>query len=273
MAEDQLGIHILGPTYFGTRQVGLKPDKKINTPADMAGIKLRMPGGEAWQFLGTGARRQPDADGLCRGLYRPADRRDRRPGQPAAERREHEVLRGDVADRADLAPRRLSTCSWSRRRSGTRCRRTSSRRSQAADDAIAWSTAEHLEARGGAGRRSSRSKGLKIYTPDVDAFRAMPRRCISTRPGQGLARGHARPHQRALSRVGAPPDGGRGLRNGSGMTDDRPVNGRRQRWARGCARRAENVRGDPARGHVRRLHPPDRLPLPAQPAGRLDRRS
>jgi hypothetical protein len=34
MAEDQLGIHILGPTYFGARQVGLKPKKKINTPAD-----------------------------------------------------------------------------------------------------------------------------------------------------------------------------------------------------------------------------------------------
>src|SRR3546814_10153390 len=52
MAEDQLGVHILGPTYFGARQVGLKPDRKIMTPADMAGIKLRMPGGEAWQFLG-----------------------------------------------------------------------------------------------------------------------------------------------------------------------------------------------------------------------------
>src|SRR5690606_8500950 len=36
MAEDQLGIKILGPTYFGARQVGLKPNKKINTPADMA---------------------------------------------------------------------------------------------------------------------------------------------------------------------------------------------------------------------------------------------
>ena len=53
------------------------------------------------------ARRQSDADGLCRGLYRPADRRDRRPGQSAAQRREHEVLRGHVADRADLASRRL----------------------------------------------------------------------------------------------------------------------------------------------------------------------
>jgi TRAP-type transport system periplasmic protein len=52
MAEEQLGIHILGPTYFGSRQVGLKPDRRIETPEDMAGIRLRMPPGEAWQFLG-----------------------------------------------------------------------------------------------------------------------------------------------------------------------------------------------------------------------------
>ena len=43
MVEDQLKVKILGPTFFGTRQVGLKPKKKITTPADMAGIKLRMP--------------------------------------------------------------------------------------------------------------------------------------------------------------------------------------------------------------------------------------
>ncbi|CAA9417832.1 MAG: TRAP-type C4-dicarboxylate transport system, periplasmic component, partial [uncultured Ramlibacter sp.] len=49
-------------------------------------------------------RRQPDADGLRRDLHRPADRRHRRPGQPAAERAEHEVQRGHVADRADVAP-------------------------------------------------------------------------------------------------------------------------------------------------------------------------
>jgi TRAP-type C4-dicarboxylate transport system substrate-binding protein len=59
MAEEQLGIHILGPTYFGARQVGLRIDKEIKTPADMAGIKLRMPGGDAWQFLGTSLGANP----------------------------------------------------------------------------------------------------------------------------------------------------------------------------------------------------------------------
>src|SRR4029450_13790141 len=37
LAEDQLGIHILGPTYFGTRQVGVQPAKKVTTPAGLAG--------------------------------------------------------------------------------------------------------------------------------------------------------------------------------------------------------------------------------------------
>ncbi|UYN98169.1 MAG: TRAP transporter substrate-binding protein DctP [Devosia sp.] len=59
MASDQLGIHILGPTYFGARQVGLRGDKQIQTPADMAGVKLRMPGGDAWQFLGTSLGANP----------------------------------------------------------------------------------------------------------------------------------------------------------------------------------------------------------------------
>jgi len=52
MAKDQLGIQIITPVYFGSRSINLKPDKQIKTPADMAGIKLRMPPGEFWQFLG-----------------------------------------------------------------------------------------------------------------------------------------------------------------------------------------------------------------------------
>src|SRR5207253_585526 len=58
-AEDQVKIKILGPTFFGTRQVGLKANKKINTPADLAGIKLRMPPGDAWQLLGRSLGANP----------------------------------------------------------------------------------------------------------------------------------------------------------------------------------------------------------------------
>lgn len=59
LARDQLGIEVIRPVYFGARQLNLKPTKKINTPADMAGIKLRMPGGEFWQFLGESLGANP----------------------------------------------------------------------------------------------------------------------------------------------------------------------------------------------------------------------
>ncbi len=59
MAREKLDIQIVTPVYFGTRQVNLKPEKEIKTPADMAGIKLRMPGGEFWQFLGEALGASP----------------------------------------------------------------------------------------------------------------------------------------------------------------------------------------------------------------------
>src|SRR6266702_347865 len=59
MAKDQLGIQIITPVYFGSRHVNLKPDKPIKTPADLAGIKLRMPPGEYWQFLGESLGANP----------------------------------------------------------------------------------------------------------------------------------------------------------------------------------------------------------------------
>ena len=59
MANDQLGIQIITPVYFGARNVNLKPDKKIKTPADLPGIKLRMPPGEFWQFLGESLGANP----------------------------------------------------------------------------------------------------------------------------------------------------------------------------------------------------------------------
>ena len=52
MARDKLDIEVITPVYFGARQVNLKPDRVIHTPADLHGIKLRMPPGEFWQFLG-----------------------------------------------------------------------------------------------------------------------------------------------------------------------------------------------------------------------------
>jgi TRAP-type C4-dicarboxylate transport system substrate-binding protein len=59
MARDQLGIQIIVPVYFGSRNVNLRGDKTIKTPVDLAAVKLRMPPGEFWQFLGESIGANP----------------------------------------------------------------------------------------------------------------------------------------------------------------------------------------------------------------------
>lgn len=53
--ENDLGVKLLSVMYLGRRQVNLrqsKDDLTVMTPADLAGVNLRMPGTDAWQFLG-----------------------------------------------------------------------------------------------------------------------------------------------------------------------------------------------------------------------------
>ncbi len=48
-----LELEILRSQYLGTRHVILREPRTVNVPADLAGVKLRMPGSKAWQFLGN----------------------------------------------------------------------------------------------------------------------------------------------------------------------------------------------------------------------------
>ena len=53
--ENDLGVKLLSVMYLGRRQVNLRQSKDeltVMTPADLAGVNLRMPGTDAWQFLG-----------------------------------------------------------------------------------------------------------------------------------------------------------------------------------------------------------------------------
>ena len=55
-AEEDLGVKLLSVMYLGRRQVNLRQSKDeltVMTPADLAGVNLRMPGTDAWQFLGA----------------------------------------------------------------------------------------------------------------------------------------------------------------------------------------------------------------------------
>jgi TRAP-type C4-dicarboxylate transport system substrate-binding protein len=56
---EEAGVHVLAPVYFGTRQVNLAPEIDVETPEDLDGITMRMPGGDAWQFLGEAIGANP----------------------------------------------------------------------------------------------------------------------------------------------------------------------------------------------------------------------
>lgn len=170
-ARDQLGIQILTPVYFGTRQVNLKPNKKINTPADMAGIKLRMPPGEAWQLLGEamGANPTPVAFAeLYTALQSGAVDGQDNPLPTSRTMKFHEVTTQFVLTNHlvgyDLMS--VTTKIWDA---------MSPPQQQAfqaaADKAIAWSTAKHQEQEKEL-VEYFKSQNLQVYSPDVNAFRA-----------------------------------------------------------------------------------------------------
>jgi len=61
-AEDELGVKLLSVMYLGKRHVNLRQSREeldVQTPADLAGVNLRMPGTEAWQFLGAALGASP----------------------------------------------------------------------------------------------------------------------------------------------------------------------------------------------------------------------
>jgi TRAP-type transport system periplasmic protein len=170
MVEDQLKVKILGPTFFGTRQVGLKPKKKITTPADMAGIKLRMPGGDAWQFLGRslGANPTPMAYAeVYTGLQTGAIDGQDNPLPNVQNMKFYEVMSQIVLTSHlvgfDLLTVNLKT--WERMSPAKQ-----KTFQAAADKAIAWSAAEHLK-REAELADTFRKQGLEVYAPDVKAFR------------------------------------------------------------------------------------------------------
>jgi tripartite ATP-independent transporter DctP family solute receptor len=49
---DKMGITIIATHYLGTRQVSLRQKRPVKAPADLAGVKMRMPAGPEWLLLG-----------------------------------------------------------------------------------------------------------------------------------------------------------------------------------------------------------------------------
>ncbi len=170
MTEDQLQVKVLGPTYFGARQIGLKPTKKITTPADMAGIKLRMPPGETWQFLGEALGANPTAMAYAEvytGLQTGAIDGQDNPLPNVENQKFYEVM-SQIVLTSHLVGFDLLTVS-SKTWAAMKPEQQKSFQA-AADKAIDFSTQKHLT------REKElveffRGKGLKLYEPDQAAFR------------------------------------------------------------------------------------------------------
>ncbi|HSV59594.1 MAG TPA: TRAP transporter substrate-binding protein DctP [Variovorax sp.] len=170
MVEDELKVKILGPTFFGTRQVGLRPKKKISVPADLAGVKLRMPAGEAWQLLGRslGANPTPVAyaetytalqTGTVDGQDNPL---------PNVQNMKFNEVMSQIVLTSHLVGYDLLTVNLKTWRAMPPAKQQAFQ--VAADKAIAWSTAEHLKKEAELAEGFKRS-GLEVYAPNLAAFR------------------------------------------------------------------------------------------------------
>ena len=171
MVSEKMGIHILDVGYLGTRQLDLRGTKEIKTPADLAGIKLRMPGSDAWLFLGKalGASPTPVAFGeIYTALQTGAiDGQDNPlPTDKAAKFYEvtnQIVLTSHLVDAIFLS---MSEKTWAKLSDAQKAKAKA-----AAAKAVEWNDVnrikdeEELVA-------FFKEKGLKVYAPDVDAFRA-----------------------------------------------------------------------------------------------------
>jgi TRAP-type transport system periplasmic protein len=170
-AEEKLKVKILGPTFFGTRQVGLKPKKKINTPADMAGVKLRMPPGDAWQLLGRsiGANPTPMAYAeVYTGLQTGAIDGQDNPLPNVQNMKFYEVM-SQIVLTSHLVGYDLLTMNLKAWNAMGVAKQKAFQ--AAADKAMRWSAEEHAR-REAELAEGFRKQGLEVYAPDLGAFRA-----------------------------------------------------------------------------------------------------
>ena len=169
--EDRLGVKLLSVMYLGRRQLNLRTEKQIRRPEDLAGLKLRMPNSEAWLFLGTalGANPLPVAfTEIYTALQTGAVDGQDNPLPTNRDSKFYEVtkqivLTSHLVDQNYVA---FSKKVWDRL---TPAQRATVQK--AADDASELGRQrqlkleEELEA-------FFKERGLKVYAPDLDAFRA-----------------------------------------------------------------------------------------------------
>jgi TRAP-type C4-dicarboxylate transport system substrate-binding protein len=171
--EAELGVKLLSVMYLGRRHVNLRQTREeldVKTPADLAGVNLRMPGTDAWQFLGKalGAAPTPLAfsevyTALSSGAIDGQDN----PLPTVVDKKFYEVTKqiALTAHLVDLNYIAFSAETWNSLDADQQL--TVQR---AADAAAAWGRLKQLEKENNLAD-FIRSQGVEIYTPDLAAFR------------------------------------------------------------------------------------------------------
>ena len=171
--EDQLGVKLLTVMYLGCRQLDLrmsKKDKTVMTPADLSGVKLRMPPGDAWLFLGKalGANPVPVAfTEIYTALQTGAIDGQDNPLPTDKDSKFYEVtkqicLTSHLVDQNYLA---FSKKVWD----GLSAEQQATVQ-KAADDAAESARQKQLKLEDDLAQ-FMKDQGLDVYTPDVEAFR------------------------------------------------------------------------------------------------------
>ena len=188
MAKDQLGIQIVVPVYFGSRSINLKPEKKIKTPADMAGIKLRMPPGEFWQFLGESLGANPTPIAYAE-LYTAlqtgtVDGQDN-PVVASKLMKFDEVTTQFVLTKHVIAYDVMAIRSkiWDGLKPAQQAK------FQAAADKMAAENIKRFDALEGETLEYFKKEGKKVYTPDVAAFRSYAQKKYVDKYGKDWPKG------------------------------------------------------------------------------------
>ena len=172
-AEEELGVKLLSVMYLGKRHVNLRftrDEVDVQTPADLAGVNLRMPGTDAWQFLGAalGASPTPLAfsevyTSLSTGAVDGQDN----PLPTVVDQKFYEVTK-QIALTSHLVD--LNYIAFSKEVWDKLSPAQQATVQRAADAAAAWGRLKQLDKENNLAD-FIRSQGVEIYTPDLAAFR------------------------------------------------------------------------------------------------------
>ncbi len=171
--EDELGVKLLSVMYLGRRHVNLRQTREeldVQTPADLAGVNLRMPGTDAWQFLGAalGASPTPLAfsevyTSLSSGAIDGQDN----PLPTVVDQKFYEVT-NQIALTSHLVD--LNYIAFSLETWNSLAPEQQLIVQRAADAAAAYGRLKQLDKENTLAD-FIRSQGVEIYTPDLEAFR------------------------------------------------------------------------------------------------------